>query len=206
MNVSIRIPQTPVIAVRKGDREKEKGEKDAKPLLRPPSYEFTFIDDTGASIMLIFEDDINTLRNLEAESGPVYPLPRCLGAANMCLGDGSRITSIVREIEVNMWNYDESDYMSPQWQAIPTCVDRPRSVSTRLCGPWLRHRFYTGTCPDQSKRLWVFNYNPGLPQGQRTLPTATPAQLNAPYPPAGAEPMSDYPHLDPNLASGHSLV
>ncbi|KAI2722585.1 hypothetical protein CBS147332_3514 [Penicillium roqueforti] len=208
VRVALRIPKVPAIAVREGERKKEKGEKDPKPLSRPPFFDFPFMDDTGATHMLLFEDDINVLRNLEAESGPVYPLPRCMGVGVLYLADGNRVTSIFREIEVNMWSYDERKWMSPDWQAISACVQSGQSTragADRLLGSWLRHRFYTGTCPDQSLRLWVFDYNPGIPQGQRTLPTATPAQLNAPYPVARVRPIDDFPHLDPNLATGHGL-
>ncbi|OQD67531.1 hypothetical protein PENPOL_c003G09919 [Penicillium polonicum] len=213
VRLSLRIPPGPAVAVKKEDNGKDgkngKDEKDDKPLSRPPSFEFPFMDDTGSTHLSLYEDDINIIRNLGAKDGHTYPLPRCLGVGVLYLADGSRITSLFRELEVNMWSTDESAWMSPDWQAIPASI-RPgqatRAGADRLSGSWLRHRFYTGTCPDQSMRLWVFNYNPGIPQGQRTLPTATSAQLTAPFRTGRLHPVEDFPHLDPNFTAGESLL
>ncbi|KGO76962.1 hypothetical protein PITC_003830 [Penicillium italicum] len=205
VRLSIRIPHGPAVAAKKGDG---KNGKDKKAPPRPGSFEFPFMDDTGSTHMSIFEDDINILRNMDARGGQVYPLPRCLGVGLLYVADGRRVPSLFRELEVNMWSSDQSSWMSPSWQAIPVSINPGRSTragADRLSGSWLRHRFYTGTCPDQSMRLWVFNYNPGIPQGQRTLPTATPAQLAAPFRTGRLRPVSDFPHLDPNLATGQSL-
>lgn len=167
------------------------------------------MDDTGSTVLCLFEEDINLLRGLGAHGGQTYPLPRCLGATAPYTADGRRIPSIFRQLEINMWSTDDSAYMSSRWDAIPATVWPGRATSRgsdRLGGQWLRHRFYTGTCPDQSLRLHVFDYNPGMPQGQRTLPTATSAQLAAPIRTPWLQPVSDFPHLDPNMASGHSLI
>jgi hypothetical protein len=166
------------------------------------------MDDTGSTHLSLYEDDINVLRNLGGD-GQTYPLPRCLGVGVLYVADGRRVTSLFRELEVNMWSTDESAWMSPDWHAIPASIQPGQSTragADRLSGSWLRHRFYTGTCPDQSMRLWVFNYNPGIPQGQRTLPTATSAQLTAPFRSGRLHPVTDFPHLDPNLATGQSLL
>lgn len=167
------------------------------------------MDDTGSTHLSLFEDDINILRNLGAKDEHTYPLPRCLGVGVLWVADGRRVPSLFRELEVNMWSTDESNWMSPSWQAIPASINSGQSTRAghdRLSGSWLRHRFYTGTCPDQSMRLWVFNYNPGMPQGQRTLPTATSAQLTAPFRTGRLHPVTDFPHLDPSLATGQSLL
>ncbi|KAJ6123682.1 hypothetical protein N7471_010999 [Penicillium samsonianum] len=202
VRLSLRIPQDPPVAVKKGDdgknRKDGKDEKDEKPPPRPPSFEFPFMDDTGSTHMSMFEDDINLLRNMGANDGHIYPLPRCLGVGVLYVADGRRVTSLFRELEVNMWSTDESAWMSPYWQAIPASIQSGQATrvgADRLSGSWLRHRFYTGTCPDQSMRLWVFNYNPGIPQGQRTLPTATSAQLTASFRIGRLHPVTDFQSL-----------
>ncbi|CAG8891310.1 unnamed protein product [Penicillium egyptiacum] len=186
VRLSLRIPQAPSVAGK-----------------RISSFEFPFMDDTGSTHMSIFEDDISILQD-----NKTYPLPRCLGVGVHYTSDDRRVPSLYRELEVNMWSVDEGSWIS-KWEAIPASIrsgQATRAGADRLTGSWLRHRFYTGTCPDQSMRLWVFNYNPGIPQGQRTLPTATPAQLTAPFQTARLHPVGDFPHLDPNLASGQSLI
>jgi hypothetical protein len=162
------------------------------------------MDDTGSTHMSIFEDDINILQD-----NTNHPLPRCLGVGLHYTSDDRRVPALYRELEVNMWSVDERGFMS-NWEPIPVSIrsgHATRAGADRLSGSWLRHRFYTGTCPDQSMRLYVFNYNPGIPpQGERTLPTATPAQLTAPFRTAALRPVGEFPHLDPNFASGHSLI
>ncbi|KAJ6179193.1 hypothetical protein N7519_009654 [Penicillium mononematosum] len=180
------------------------------PQAQPPagkglsSFEFPFMDDTGSTHMSIFEDDISILQDNKN-----HPLPRCLGVGLHYTSDDRRVPALYRELEVNMWSVDEQRFMS-NWEPIPVSIrsgHATRAGADRLSGSWLRHRFYTGTCPDQSMRLWVFNYNPGIPpQGERTLPTATPAQLAAPFRTTALRPVADFPHLDPSFASGHSLI
>ncbi|CAI7641713.1 unnamed protein product [Penicillium glandicola] len=205
VRLSLRIPQTAQPATGAPAAKNGKG---GKPF-RPKSYEFPFMDDTGATHMSLYEDDVNVLRNIDANDGYVYPMPRCLGVGVLFVADGRQVPAIFREFEVNMWSTDESGWMATNWEPIPATVQPGRSTragADRLSGSWVRHRFYTGTCPDQSKRLWVFNYNPGIPQGQRTLPTATSAQLIAPYRYPSLQPMTNFPHLDPNMATGQSLI
>ncbi|CAG7934939.1 unnamed protein product [Penicillium nalgiovense] len=180
------------------------------PQAQPPdgkglsSFEFPFMDDTGSTHMSIFEDDISILQDNKN-----HPLPRCLGVGLHYTSDDRRVPALYRELEVNMWSVDDKCFMS-NWEPIPVSIrsgHATRAGADRLSGSWLRHRFYTGTCPDQSMRLWVFNYNPGIPpQGEKTLPTATPAQLTAPFRIGALHPIADFPHLDPTLASGHSLI
>ncbi|OQE08686.1 hypothetical protein PENVUL_c009G03706 [Penicillium vulpinum] len=195
---SLRIPQDPI----------PRDGAPVPPPPRPPCYEFPFMDDTGSTHMSVFEDDIDILRT-DARNGNIYPLPRCLGVGVLYVADGRQVPTLFREFEVNMWSTDESGWMAPNWEAIPASIQPGRSTRAghdRLSGSWLRHRFYTGTCPDQSMRLWVFNYNPGQPQGQRTLPTASAAQLTAPFRTGRLHPVTDFPHLDPTLATGQSLI
>ncbi|KAJ5446667.1 hypothetical protein N7445_001488 [Penicillium cf. griseofulvum] len=200
VRLSLRIPQVPQVpppAV-------------GNPLPpKPPCCEFSFMDDTGSTHMSIFEEDIAELQ-VDPRTGHKFSIPRCLGVGVLYVADGRRIPSLFREFEVNMWSEDESGWMASEWEAIPASI-RPggstRAGHDRLSGSWLRHRFYTGTTPDQSMRLWVFSYNPGIPpHGQRTLPTATTAQLTAPFRTGRLYPVTDFPHLDPTLATGQSLI
>jgi hypothetical protein len=198
VRLTLRIPQVPPPPPADGN----------PPPPKPPCCEFSFMDDTGSTHMSIFEDDIAELQ-VDPRTGHKFSIPRCLGVGVLYVADGRRVPSLFREFEVNMWSEDESGWMTTKWEAIPASI-RPggstRAGNDRLSGSWLRHRFYTGTTPDQSMRLWVFNYNPGIPHGQRTLPTATTAQLTAPFRTGRLHPVTDFPHLDPTLATGQSLI
>ncbi|CRL25160.1 unnamed protein product [Penicillium camemberti] len=174
---------------------------------QPGPFEFQFKDDTGADYMVLHDEDVNRLRtNLQA-NGVSYPLPRTLGVLVVTLGDGSKKAMLVRELEVNMWDEKEKKYMAASWDSIPVVV-LPGRGTKRLNGPWMRWKFYTGTAPDNSNRLWIYDYNPTNPlmRGPR-LPTATQAQMDRPLPTANKyESIGNHPQFNPDIPSGKSII
>ncbi|KAF3030996.1 hypothetical protein E8E15_011499 [Penicillium rubens] len=188
MSISLRIPTT-----------------GGKP--SPRSFEFSFKDDTGADYMVLYENDVNRLRiNLQAQ-GLMYPIPRLLGVLVVTLGDGSKKAMLVRELEVNMWDEHEKQYMADSWDSIPVVV-LPGRGTKRLNGPWMRWKFYTATAPDNSNRLWIYDYNPSNPlmRGPK-IPTATKAQMDRALPTAHKyESIENHPQFNPDIPSGKSII
>lgn len=69
--------------------------------------------------------------------------------------------------------------MASVWDSIPVIIGAPGD-KIRLNGPWMRKKFYVAS--SESKRVWVYNYNPSI--NSRNHPqkiiTATKAQIDAP--------------------------
>lgn len=163
------------------------------------------MDDTGCSDICIFAEDVILLQNLDTQAGVVYPLPRCLGIGVHVLADGTKMFFLHRELEINMWNPKDMKWMLPNWDPISIYIMPGKTSLTkpRLSGPWLRHRLYSATVPDTTKRLWLFDYNPSYPpEGERALPSAHPDQMRRPFPARKLLPASDVPEFDPNLPAG----
>lgn len=174
---------------------------------QPGPFEFKFKDDTGADYMVLYDEDVNRLRtNLQA-NGVSYPLPRFLRVLVVTLADGSNKAMLVRELEVNMWDEKERQYMAASWDSIPVVV-LPGRGTKRLNGPWMRSKFYTGTAPDNSNRLWIYDYNPTNPlMGGLRLPTATKAQMERGLPTAHKyESIVNHPQFNPDIPSGKSII
>ncbi|KAJ5791348.1 uncharacterized protein N7518_008359 [Penicillium psychrosexuale] len=173
----------------------------------PGPFEFQFKDDTGADYMVLYDNDVELLRvNLQAK-GTVYSIPPLLGVLVVTLGDGSKKAMLVRELEVNMWDEQQKQYMAASWDSIPVVV-LPGRGTKRLNGPWMRWKFYTGTAPDNSNRLWIYDYNPTNPlmRGPR-LPTETQAQMDRALPTAHKyESIGNHPQFNPDIPSGKSII
>ncbi|CAI7576616.1 unnamed protein product [Penicillium glandicola] len=177
---------------------------DGKP--PPEPFEFDFADDTGADYMVLSENDVRKLRTNLQDGGIAYCPPRLLAIIPVTLADGSMKSMLVRQLEVNIWNRQERKYMA-SWDSIPVIVLFGDGTQ-RLNGPWLRWKFYTATAPDNSKRLWLYDYNPANPlmPGPR-LPTATQAQLNTAMPPPYKnDNIGNRSQYDPNVPSGKSII
>ncbi|CAG8889577.1 unnamed protein product [Penicillium egyptiacum] len=173
----------------------------------PGPFEFSFKDDTGADYMVLYENNVDQLRtNLQAK-GIMYPVPRLLSVLVGTLGDGSKEAMLVRELEVNMWDEQEKQYMAASWDSIPVVV-LPERGTKRRNGPWMRWKFYTATAPDNSNCLWLYDYNPSNPlmRGPR-IPTATQAQMDGALPTAHKyESIDNHPQFNPDLPSGKSTI
>jgi hypothetical protein len=147
------------------------------------SHSFDFLEDSGAADMLIFDEDVEYLQELDPDSrGRPHPLPRCLGIVTYITADGSTHFILNRELEVNIWDPNKQDFVFADWESIPVAIIVGDATNAnRLNGPWLRTRLYCATVPDQSNRLWMFDYNPGIPGRRPTLPSASRIAKTAPY-------------------------
>lgn len=158
--------------------------------------------------MVIYDSDVAKLRTKLVDDGSVYPMPRLLGVIVANLGDGSKRTILAREVQVNMWDPVNLRYMADHWDYIPVLV-LPGRGAKRLNGPWMRWKFYTASCPDNSKRLWIFDYNPSDPPPNGfKIPTATREQVNCPLPTAGNryESILNHPHFNQDIPSGKAII
>ncbi|KAJ5787389.1 hypothetical protein N7457_002379 [Penicillium paradoxum] len=162
--------------------------------------ELEFIDDTGADNFAMWSSDVSDL--IAQGPGAGYPMPRALGVAESTLADGSDEYTIIREFEINMWSVTDNAWMLDDWDKVPICIRKGTAdfAHTRLCGSWLRNRFYTTTIPDHTYYLSIYDYNPAAPPpGAFSIATADPALRNVPFPPAiGLRPLSNF-RLDLSL-------
>lgn len=104
------------------------------------SIEFQFLDDTGASIMVIYEDDLESLENKAND------LPKVMGAAKLNGAFGGWWV-LIYKLEVTMKDHNGKNLVD--WTPIQVAVipwDRRLGVC-RLGGPWLRHKFFVGSSP-----------------------------------------------------------
>lgn len=154
--------------------------------------------------MVLYASDVYELRMLG--EGATYVMPRCLGVGLCGSADGSSEPYLFREFEINIWHEKDHKWMLPNWDRIGMCVRPGRATyrTPRLCGNWLRRRLYTGTSPDSSLRLWVYDYNPSdPPTGEPGIPAAPAAHYDIPLPPIfRLEPTAHYPTLDVAWPSG----
>ncbi|KAJ5740704.1 hypothetical protein N7493_000576 [Penicillium malachiteum] len=124
-----------------------------------PALTFWLDDDTGSDTMVLQQNDFDLLRDNVERSGQARPPPApLLGTVRFNTADGAAVTNDIRALEVNMFD-KRGNAMSPVWDwvecAVSTMELEPHSRPLRLLGPWLRHRFYTGTSPDGTGRLYV---------------------------------------------------
>ncbi|KAJ5770989.1 uncharacterized protein N7511_003040 [Penicillium nucicola] len=167
-------------------------------------FEFEMKDDTGADMMKICEPDLTYLQSLDpTPGGAPNDLPPLMGAKTFWMANGLSHAYIIRSMQANIFDPQSNDYLGRTWDSVPAII-APPTEKTRLNGPWLRKKFYVASSPE-SKRLWVYNYNPSI--NNRNHPhkiiTATRAQIDAPFPPdSSIEPIANFPGLDPNIASG----
>ncbi|KAJ5717055.1 hypothetical protein N7488_002701 [Penicillium malachiteum] len=126
-----------------------------------PSLIFWLIDDTGADICTISDGDVDHLR----EQTGLNNNPPLLGYAEVAGATGQPpVFEQIRALEINLWGQDprtqsQGAMMLPHWDIIEVAIARnpadPSNEPTRILGPWLRHRFFTGTAPDGSGRLYI---------------------------------------------------
>ncbi|KAJ5721161.1 uncharacterized protein N7483_009095 [Penicillium malachiteum] len=125
------------------DDEEEKSRDD-----EDTSIELNFLDDTGAAVMVIYEDDLERIENKAHQTATVVGGGRLNGIF-------SHSFIVIHRIEVNMRD-TKGNYLAP-WTTIQVAViggDRPMSWM-RLSGPWMRHRFFVGTSPNKRGLLCV---------------------------------------------------
>lgn len=119
---------------------------------------FWLDDDTGADHMQIYANDLTLLQNATVADGLPRPeLPPLLGLVAITQANGMISTHSLRILEVNLINEHDKP-MASFWDWVEAVVlnEHPHPITPRrICGPWLRHRYYTGTSPDGKNRLWI---------------------------------------------------
>lgn len=117
-------------------------------------------DDTGADYMQIYEDDLNQLPTSFPRSPGGQTTTRVeaplMGLQGILQANGSISTHEIRVLEVNILGDDDVRLSFWDWVDVVILPGQADPINpTRICGPWLRHRFYTATCPDAKNRLWI---------------------------------------------------
>lgn len=131
-----------------------------------------FVDDTGASVMQIFRDDLAALVDLPGGNAAT-----CMGVQNFQSVLGQSVQALFR-CELNI-KWKEKQKLARPWVPCQCSVrdeDRPLN-GPRLLGPWLRAMFYVGTCPNNENRLYISETHAGL---ARILPKADVKNARAP--------------------------
>ncbi|KAJ6141524.1 hypothetical protein N7470_009914 [Penicillium chermesinum] len=100
------------------------------------------------SVMVIYQDDLERLEDKAREMARIVGAVRLYGAFG-----GS--WAVIYKMEVNMKNHNGECMLD--WTPIQVAVvDWDRRVGeARLSGPWMRHRFFVGSSPDNQGILCV---------------------------------------------------
>jgi hypothetical protein len=129
---------------------------------RSTQMQFLFVDDSGAEMALVYDQDLAILQN--TPQGTVSQRPPLLGATRITGSQGGRgSVQAVRAIEVSMLADTTGEFMT-LWDWIPVAVHEvipKRTPPPRLNSPWHRYKLYTGSAPDGSGRTWAFNRKNG---------------------------------------------
>ncbi|KAJ6007944.1 hypothetical protein N7540_011920 [Penicillium herquei] len=127
-----------------------------KPLFRP-EVEIKFLDDTGASTMMIFKDDMQNM--IGVADTEIWPWDHILGYAIHSVASGALVVVLHIAVEVNMLEREPGQekypgFMRERWTAVACGVhdefswERGLGQDIRLNGPFLRTALYTGTVPE----------------------------------------------------------
>ncbi|KAG0154482.1 hypothetical protein PDIDSM_50 [Penicillium digitatum] len=159
-----------------------------QPVLPSMPLDFSFMDDTGASVMQINESDMRNLVTYNCDPlGNDPPLPPLLGSMAVTLANGSTERYICRRFEVNMWSARSTNYLDFLWHPVQVLIHDDTVVSSkvRLNGPWLRHRMYTASAPDSTSYTYFGDIHPRF----MSVPTANPLHTVALLPDLPLDPV-----------------
>lgn len=142
-----------------------------------PQREFDFIDDTGASVMTIFRDDLKSLvpPGYMGQTGGEWPWPNIMGYGAVYLADGSVRFHLIVGMRVNMYGTEKEQPLAPGVPPLPPtrrlmrrdhdliqCFVHqdlnsvgPYGFLPRSNGPWMRHTLYTATAPNQTHEMII---------------------------------------------------
>lgn len=128
------------------------------------AYPLPFIDDTGAPMMSLFEQDIEDIRKWskrEDEEGLPASFQH-IGYASVTHGNGTTSRRPVKAVSPNIQH--DGEWMAGQafseWPRVMCIIkpDREKALGVqRAIGAWLRSYLYTATAPDSTHRMWIFN-------------------------------------------------
>ncbi|KAJ5829815.1 uncharacterized protein N7525_008068 [Penicillium rubens] len=114
-----------------------------------------FVFDTGASMMTLYEGDIQNIMGTSTVEPPV------MGLTTASLVDGSTMINPVIEVEVTVLDYQRR--MMTEWVRVQCNVLRGwRDTGHRLDGPWLRQVLYTASAPRNNDRLYIASDYPDI--------------------------------------------
>lgn len=122
--------------------------------VEPNDYMHLWLDDdTGADYMQVYESDIDQLpksipRDPQGNAtGPAVEAP-LMGLHAVRQANGTETTHEIRIVEVNILDENDREMTFWDWVDVVILSGQADPINpTRVCGPWLRHRFYTATCP-----------------------------------------------------------
>jgi hypothetical protein len=152
--------------------------------------EFDFVDDTGASMSVLFYEDMHYLQELVRINTHYRPPVQIMGIASLSLADGQQVFPEIVVLEVNVFDQNGRE-MLPYWEPIQMVLHSRYNptgrTNSRPSGPWLRTKLYTGTSPTGRKELLCADTKSAL---TRELPFAPldPAQRH-PLQPAPMTPV-----------------
>lgn len=150
----------------------------------PPECEWEYQDDTGATIMSIYRDDVYGLMGNEYDIRD-WPLNHVMGYQDFLNADGTLSSAeVVLALEVNMYTTNSQNnkvLMRDEWVSVPAAVfnsDRfgDGSVSDRLAGPFIYNTFWIGSAPTRRKQLFGSDIKSGL---GRLLPSVATDQTGS---------------------------
>lgn len=116
-----------------------------------------FVDDTGATTMLMYKADLDEIQTIAGRDAVA------LGPISGRTPNGP-ITFPTYRLEVNIIDADYEPLLD-KWVPLQCLVkdgDQESDGMPRLSGMWMRHMLYTGTCPDNRGLLYVSNSLGGL--------------------------------------------
>ena len=140
-----------------------------------PQPIFDFIDDTGASTMTIYRDNLQSLvpPGYLGQTGGEWPWPHIMGYGAVYLADDSIRFYLIVGVYVNMYGTDSNapppapgvppvrQLMRPVPDLIQCYVHQdldsvgPYGFRLRTNGPWLRHTLYTATAPNRTHEMII---------------------------------------------------
>ncbi|KAJ6083990.1 hypothetical protein N7486_010790, partial [Penicillium sp. IBT 16267x] len=134
-------------------------------------HTMSYLDDTGATHMAMYEDDFERMeRGHKINSGVAVKRPPVIGVLSIRGSSGRTRSMLTTVLQVNLFN-DKDQQLSTDWDNMAVTV-RPESAyargSHRLSGPWARTKLYSATLPDNTNRVWLFDRMAGFANG--TLP------------------------------------
>ncbi|OQD94474.1 hypothetical protein PENVUL_c140G05631 [Penicillium vulpinum] len=118
--------------------------------------ELEFLYDTGASIMTLYEGDIQNIMGSSALE------PTVMGLNTVEIADGSIQTGPVVELEATI--LDTHRRRMTHWVRVQCQINRGWSGGvSRLDGPWLRQMLYIASAPRiDNDTMWIANSHPEI--------------------------------------------
>ena len=150
-----------------------------------PELDLEFLDDTGASAMIIYNNDMLSLIGGDSKQ-TIAPRRHTMGYHTFSSAAGSDIHAKIIAVQANIVgvnNQGASAFMG-DWTTVCCAVfdedeNTPGGPTNRLNGPFLRKTWYTATAPERNPRLYVGANKSDL-TANTMLPALTAAERTPP--------------------------